>query len=1158
MIYRDLEAPYSGSTNIITTAYDANRSGAAREAEIYNLGPSHPDSAPFGYTARERQFAAVEDPFHHHAPGSYTARHPEDDFRQSSRYSTSPYEQEVVNHRNFASRFAREEHENGYKGTAASAALPFHYQPPHHTQPPSPLLSQNQTLQRSSSYGKNGSESSQRDQKQRPVLTERVAVPSDLAPSIEPVPTTETKIVVSNDDKSSPLAPENNLQVDLQPFEESDEFHSQEDGEDGDDEEEGEEEDAAKDDQDSAPPPPPRGKPEAMAKALAKARLVAERKETVHQESEQQEKTHGQKKSTKKAVAAKKSSSLKKSVSRRKTVSPTAVKALYSTTSPRREMLLNEKPPKITVEEYENLNDMMKQFCRVPLLAEFSRPVSLLHPELAAKYGKIVRRPVDLGHVCRGIRRRLYKNCRDVRLDMWRVFANCVKFHSDPSNKEAVPSFVSIALHLREYFNNLWQEYMLPSELPPPPAEHASLSAYEVMKASIAKRNEDRRKRLENSGVLVLSKAFTAQTAALLSTFVENGGRVDKLDRDPVFGEGSGVTDREVDIVVQRLREYQQRLDEISQNGAEYSMEAFYVDLNDCYTKDILEEKNALRNRLGCRIDRFFWKQAVPLHEANSRGVTQSSIWGNIAATIWARESSKKPYWPALCLGILPPEQQREGWHIAVTERNELRLPEKLRAQLLTAKKRCEQAQKRQSLSYFLVEFLGTHEFIWVRETDIIENFDANDDPNKSVKPGSKKGRGSRSSAASVIGSEAYGRALQECEWANEEFENILQDAFDNTSDDEADEDDEDMNYSFSVLAQSDDEAEDQDKQGYTYGEENLNVEDIDEANWLLSHDGLLDTSPEGRKNAKKRAQVIKQKSSSKEEAKKKSKPAVLKEKQKEKKSEAKPKAREEKKDQRELDKRRKRRMREREKMLRVEAKKEQKRKRSPQDSENDERGLYYNKRARASAIAKAYMFRLSKSEDSRSLALSGVMTLPAAMVDSTGLLGMSLAFRAAAGELDMPDDGKDHRAKMQPWLAVDTNKPKSSSEREDLLQKQIDLLEKEIKRIRNDSGKRKRLASDYGPELVARERAVEEHEKIARQNHYKKKKKPGQSKSWHYEETPGNSERMLEKGVDGQSSSLLHEDNEVIVESTADFDESSEVEDDVVDAEEAIETMVT
>ena len=409
-----------------------------------------------------------------------------------------------------------------------------------------------------------------------------------------------------------------------------------------------------------------------------------------------------------------------------------------------------------------------------------------------------------MGHVCRGIRRRQYTNCRDVRLDVWRVFANCVKYNAHPSNREAVPSFVSIALHLRDYFNNLWQEYLLPSDPPRKPKvlnnTKEDIAVYEVAKAAFAKRNEERQKRLENSGVLVLSKTFTVKASKLLLDFIENGGRVDKLDKEALFGE-PGTNDKDVDLVIQRLGQYHAQLEEICESGSiEYTLDAFYKDLTKCYTEPLDEDNLAIQNRFRCRLDRFFWKQAVPLHEANSRGVTQSSIWGNLAATIWARESSKKPFWPALCLGILPPTEQREGWHQAVTERNESRLPEKLRSQLMVAKKRCEQAQKRQSLSYFLVEFLGTHEFIWVRETDIIENFDPNTDPNKTI--AGKKSR----STSSVVGSKTYATAIQECVWASEEYENVLQDAFENTAASENDEDDDEINFSFLALAQSDDE----------------------------------------------------------------------------------------------------------------------------------------------------------------------------------------------------------------------------------------------------------------------------------------------------------------------------------------------------------------
>jgi hypothetical protein len=124
-------------------------------------------------------------------------------------------------------------------------------------------------------------------------------------------------------------------------------------------------------------------------------------------------------------------------------------------------------------------------------------------------YAKIANHPVDLGLITRGIRRRAYKNTRDIPLDMWRVFASCVKFHSHPNNKEAVSSLVSIALHLQEFFNNLWQEYMLPSDLP-------TLNPSKSVSENFLKRQQERKKNLENSGVLVLNEQITSKTAELL------------------------------------------------------------------------------------------------------------------------------------------------------------------------------------------------------------------------------------------------------------------------------------------------------------------------------------------------------------------------------------------------------------------------------------------------------------------------------------------------------------------------------------------------------------------------------------------------------------------------------------------------------------------
>jgi len=692
-----------------------------------------------------------------------------------------------------------------------------------------------------------------------------------------------------------------------------------------------------------------------------------------------------------------------------------------------------------------------------------------------AVYSKIVFHPVDLGYVCRGIRRRSYSSLRDVRLDMWRVFANCVKFHSHPHNKEAVPSFVSIALHLREYFNILWQEYMLPSDLPE--------GSPDFIKLAFSKRAEDRRRRIENSGVLVMSKDFTSKTAAALKELLDRGGCVDKLDHRTVFGPQAVVVDHDSSTVLGNLRSLQSKLEELADSPDEYSLDEFHQDLTDTYTKDVLEGNQQLRNLIRNRLDRFFWKRSIPLHEANSRGVTQSSIWGNVAATIWARESSKKPYWPALCLGILPPEDQREGWHGAVTERNEARLPEKLRAQLLTAKKKCEQAQKRQNLSYFLVEFLGTHEFIWVRETDIIEKFDRAEDPNKAPSSASKKKRASRSTVASVIGSKTYKVALEECEWACEEYEAILQGAFEDEEDMAGDDDEGDLNYNFSVLSQSDDEADETDDHGYNYDEDDLSDTDADEANWLLSHDGMIEIGAITKKKPKKKAPAAKKKLAEKKESvdsAKKAKADVQKKRSR---------ARDEKKEQKEVEKRRKQRTRDREKFLRDEARR-QKQKRPDLDG-GDDRGLLKDKRARATAIARAYVIRTGKYDaDYKSLALNGVMAMPSAMVDPSGLLGMALAFRAASGELTMPDESEDQITKTtKPWAAIDTSGPKTSAERTQNLERKAEMLEKEIQRLHDNAQTRRRLADAIVQERLALDRQIEEDEVRARQSLVVKRK---------------------------------------------------------------------
>ena len=151
-------------------------------------------------------------------------------------------------------------------------------------------------------------------------------------------------------------------------------------------------------------------------------------------------------------------------------------------------------------------------------------------------------------------------------------------------------------------------------------------------------------------------------------------------------------------------------------------------------------------------------------------------------------------------------------------------------------------------MSYFLVEFMGSHEFIWVKESDIIESFDPEEDVNIAAAAGNvtKKRR------STAFNSKQMTNAIEEGRWALEEFELQLNNTCGDHSDDE-DDIDNDTGYTYDILCQSDEEADEID-QDDNKGRES----DIEELNELLEHDGLLDFSVEGRKRAKARATALK------------------------------------------------------------------------------------------------------------------------------------------------------------------------------------------------------------------------------------------------------------------------------------------------------------
>ncbi|GFH55120.1 hypothetical protein CTEN210_11596 [Chaetoceros tenuissimus] len=814
----------------------------------------------------------------------------------------------------------------------------------------------------------------------------------------------------------------------------------------------------------------------------------------------------------KKAASSTKKTATKKTPTTKTPKKKAAETILNTGTQP----VIHESVPDITEAEYKNLDLLMEQFCKVPLLAEFSRPISLLHPELVPIYSKVIEHPIDLGKVCRAIRKREYKNTRQICVDVWRIFSNCVKYHTHPLTKDsAIPSFISIANHLREYFNSLWLEYMIPSEIPKADPKQKDARMASLQNAEV-RRIQMRSERQNSVASVILSKKLILKAASAMESFVEMKGRVDELDAEPIGNEDE-MEDDEVDAmnnVFTALSQMAEKLKDISDTGFEYTVEAFISDLKRCYGDDIFEGLARLKVSFAKRLDRMLGKLIVPVNEVNCRGVNQSSVWGCMAAAIWARENTKKPFWPALVLGILAPDDQKEDWHSLLTQRNEARLPEKLLAGLQAGKKKALQALQRQNegkaerMSYFLVEFLGTHEFIWVREADIEENFNPDEDINEqmtSVGNITKKKKGIRGQTAA--NAKMLEKAADEGRWALEEFDMILNDPCGDVMEDYIDEDGEEENYTYPVLCESDEEADEADKGKESESKPSKNVfvtptgdiPEMDEVNELIATDGKLDHTVQGRKLAKKRAAALKKQAAQekREAAKKKkeekaSKASATKSEKTKKLSET-----EYKKELKDLERRRKKRTRERERVLK-DAEKKAKKQKVDGNSNMIRKGRKLgiaDKKGRAENLVRGYLQRIAGKENLKGLGLSGVSTLPAANIDGSGLLGLALAFRCAAGEVDMPNSD-DNPSSLKPWDNIDVKTPLKSEERCKNLEKQVELLEKAISNLHEDDKRRKALMETAKEEKLKNEKAILAAEKEARQNLMPKRKTPSKKKS--------------------------------------------------------------
>jgi hypothetical protein len=136
----------------------------------------------------------------------------------------------------------------------------------------------------------------------------------------------------------------------------------------------------------SSPPPQPRGKPEAMAARLASAARVQEKLDELEAEKEDSD-VEAQPVDDAMDVEATAPVTVVSETpapppKKKKKKSPTPKKKA-TTSATTATPSLDDSIPDLTDAEYENLEALMVQFCRVPLLAEFSRPVALLHPEVS-------------------------------------------------------------------------------------------------------------------------------------------------------------------------------------------------------------------------------------------------------------------------------------------------------------------------------------------------------------------------------------------------------------------------------------------------------------------------------------------------------------------------------------------------------------------------------------------------------------------------------------------------------------------------------------------------------------------------------------------------------------------------------------------------------
>ena len=133
----------------------------------------------------------------------------------------------------------------------------------------------------------------------------------------------------------------------------------------------------------------------------------------------------------------------------------------------------------------------------------------------------------------------------------------------------------------------------------------------------------------------------------------------------------------------------------------------------------------------------------VSLSERLSRGVVQSSIWASPADVVWALPLTGKAasHWPSLLLAVSGDVSDRAwGCSAALGDINQARVPPHIAKML--------ERQRRPKEACALVEFLGTHEFAWVKASSLAPYKGAASDPARAAPPAPTPGEPSLESTS--------------------------------------------------------------------------------------------------------------------------------------------------------------------------------------------------------------------------------------------------------------------------------------------------------------------------------------------------------------------------------------------------------------------------